>query len=50
MTPGKTLLKLSLKYYGNKRCVDYICLMNDILDPDIVPLNKELKIPKLRKK
>ena len=28
----------------------YICVMNDIKNPDIVPINKELKIPELQKK
>ena len=50
MSPGKTLLKLSNKYYGSKRFVDYICVMNGISNPDIVPQNKLLRIPKLRKK
>ena len=50
MSAGKTLLKLSTKYYGSKHFVDYICVMNGITNPDIVPLNKELRIPKLRKK
>ena len=50
MRPGKTLLNISIKYYGSKKFVDYICLMNGISNPDIVPLDKELQIPKLRKR
>ena len=50
MKPGCTLLNFSLKYYKSKDFVDYICTMNDIKNPDIVPLNKELRIPKLKKK
>ncbi len=50
MTPGKTLLNISIKYYKSKDYVNYICTMNDITNPDIVPLNKELRIPKLQKK
>ena len=50
MKPGRTLLNFSLKYYKSKDFVPYICTMNDIKNPDIVPLNKELRIPELRKK
>jgi nucleoid DNA-binding protein len=50
MKPGCTLLNFSLKYYKSKDFVNYICVMNGIKNPDIVPLNKELKIPELRKK
>ncbi|MCR5180470.1 MAG: HU family DNA-binding protein [Bacteroidaceae bacterium] len=50
MKPGKTLLNFSLKYYNSKDFVPYICVMNDITNPDVVPLNKELRIPELRKK
>ncbi len=50
MKPGRTLLNFSLKYYKSKDFVPYICTMNDIKNPDVVPLNKELKIPELRKK
>lgn len=50
MKPGKTLLNFSLKYYQSKDFVNYICTMNDIKNPDIVPLDKELKMPKLQKK
>lgn len=50
MRPGKTLLNFSLQYYKSKDFVNYICTMNDIKNPDIVPLDKELKMPKLLKK
>lgn len=50
MKPGRTLLNFSLKYYKSKDFVEYICVMNDIKNPDIVPINKELKIPELQKK
>lgn len=50
MSPGKTLLNISLKYYGSKDFVAYICAMNGITNPDVVPLDKELQIPELRKK
>ena len=50
MTSGRTLRYLSIKYYGSRAYVDYICVMNGITNPDIVPLNKELRIPKLSKK
>ena len=50
MKPGKTLLNFSLKYYKSKDFVNYICTMNDIKNPDVVPLDKELKMPKLQKK
>lgn len=50
MTPGKTLLNISLKYYKSKDFVPYICTMNGIKNPDVVPLNKELKIPELKLK
>ena len=48
MSQGKTLLNLSIKYYGSKDFVPYICTMNGITNPDIVPLNMELKIPELK--
>jgi len=50
MTPGSTLLRFSAKHYDSDQFLDYICVMNDIIDPDIVPLNKPIKIPKLRHK
>lgn len=50
MSPGKTLLNISLKYYKSTDFVPYICAMNGIENPDIVPLGKELQIPELRKK
>ncbi len=50
MKPGCTLLNFSIKYYKSKDFVNYICTMNDIKNPDIVSLNKELRIPKLKKK
>ena len=50
MSPGKTLLNISLKYFKSTDFVPYICAMNGIENPDIVPLNKELQIPELKKK
>ena len=50
MKPGRTLLNFSLKYYKSTDFVDYICVMNDIKNPDVVPLDKELRIPELKKK
>lgn len=50
MKAGRTLLNFSLKYYKSKEFVEYICVMNDIKNPNIVPENKELKIPELQKK
>ncbi|MBP5770715.1 MAG: HU family DNA-binding protein [Bacteroidaceae bacterium] len=50
MAPGKTLLNISIKYYKSQDFVPYICTLNDIKNPDIVPLNKELKIPELKHK
>ncbi|MCR4994205.1 MAG: HU family DNA-binding protein [Bacteroidales bacterium] len=50
MTAGKTLLNMAIKYYGDKECYKYICVMNGIDNPDIVPLNMPLRIPKLQKK
>ena len=50
MTAGKTLLNMALKYYKNKDLFIYICTMNDITNPDIVPLDKELRIPALKDK
>ena len=50
MTAGKTLLNMALKYYKNKDLFVYICTMNDITNPDIVPLDKELRIPELKDK
>lgn len=50
MSPGKTLLNISLKYFKSTDFVPYICKMNGIDNPDIVPLGKELQIPELKKK
>ena len=50
MSVGKSLLKISKKYYGSYRYVPYICVLNGIEDPDVVPLNKELRLPKLKRK
>ncbi len=50
MSPGKTLLNISLKYFKSTDFVPYICTMNGIDNPDVVPLNKELQIPELKKK
>ncbi len=50
MKPGKTLLNISLKYYQSTDFVPYICKMNGIDNPDVVPLDMELKIPELKKK
>ena len=48
MSHGKTLINLSLKYYKSEDFVPYICAMNGIENPDIVPLDMELKIPELQ--
>lgn len=50
MTVGKNLLRISKRHYGSDKYVDYICVMNGIANPDIVPLNMELKLPKLKRK
>ena len=50
MTAGKTLLNMAYKYYKNKDLYTYICTMNDIANPDIVPLDMELRIPELKDK
>ena len=44
---GETLLKLSKRYYGNKRFVKYIVFYNHLDNADCVPLGTELKIPRL---
>ena len=50
MKVGKNLLRISKRHYGSDKYVPYICVMNNITNPDIVPLNKELRLPKLRRK
>ncbi len=50
MSPGKTLLNISLKYFKSTDFVPYICKLNGIENPDIVPLDKELQIPELKHK
>jgi len=50
MTAGKTLLNMALKYYKDKNLFTYICTMNGITNPDIVPLDMELRIPELKDK
>lgn len=47
LKPGETLRGLALKYYGSKEYVDYIIVHNEIKNPDIVPVNMELKLPEL---
>lgn len=50
MKAGKMLSKMAIQYYGDKDLYMYICTMNNIENPDIVPLNMPLLIPKLEKK
>ncbi len=50
MKAGKMLSKMAIQYYGDKDLYKYICTMNNIDNPDIVPLNMPLLIPKLEKK
>lgn len=50
MKVGKMLTKMAIQYYGDKSLYTYICKMNGIDNPDVVPLNKPLLIPKLQKK
>ena len=50
MKAGKMLTKMAIQYYGDKDLYTYICKMNNIENPDIVPLNMPLVIPKLEKK
>lgn len=50
MKVGRTLLKISKRHYGSDKYVPYICVMNGITNPDVVPLNMELRLPKLKKK
>lgn len=47
---GETLRGLALKYYGSKDYVEYIIIYNEIKNPDIVPVNMELKLPELKLK
>ncbi|MCF0194499.1 MAG: HU family DNA-binding protein [Bacteroidaceae bacterium] len=47
---GESLRTLSIKYYGTKDMVPYIVLFNDIQNPDVVSLGKNLKLPKLEKR
>ena len=47
---GESLRTLSIKYYGTKDMVPYIVLFNDIKNPDVVSLGKNLKLPKLEKR
>ena len=50
MKVGRTLINISIKHYGNKDMVPYICALNGISNPDVVPLGKPLKMPKLKKR
>ena len=50
MKVGKMLTKMAIQYYGDKDLYKYICTMNNIENPDVVPLNMPLLIPKLQKK
>lgn len=50
MKVGKMLTKMAIQYYGDKDLYKYICTMNNIENPDVVPLNMPLLIPKLEKK
>lgn len=50
MKSGHSLRTIAIKNYGDKNFVPYIVVYNNITNPDVIPLGKILKLPKLRKK
>ena len=48
MTAGKTLLNISIKHYHSQDFVPYICVLNNIKNPNVVALDSEIKIPELK--
>lgn len=50
MRIGKNLTKFSRQYFDSKDFVKYIIVMNHIENPDLIPLNAEILIPKLELK
>lgn len=47
---GESLLRLAQKNYGSRDFVQYIVTLNQIKDPDLVQIGKEIKLPELIKK
>lgn len=47
MKPGDYLSKLAIEVYGDKDFTKYIIVHNDFPDPDNVPVDMEVKLPKL---
>lgn len=47
---GESLLRLAQKNYGSRDFVQYIVVLNQIKDPDLVQIGKEIKLPELVKK
>lgn len=44
---GDNIYRLARETYGSNDFAPYIILYNGILDPDVVPLNQNIKLPKL---
>lgn len=44
---GESLLRLAQKVYGSREFVTYIIELNQIKDPDLVQIGKEIKLPEL---
>lgn len=44
---GDNIYRLARQTYGSNDFAPYIILYNHILDPDIIPLNQEIRLPKL---
>lgn len=47
---GESLLRLAQKNYGSRDFVQYIVELNQIKNPDLVQIGKEIKLPELIKK
>lgn len=47
---GESLLRLAQKNYGSRDFVQYIVELNQIKDPDLVQIGKDIKLPELVKK
>lgn len=47
---GESLLRLAQKYYGSRDFVQYIVALNQIKDPNLVQVGKEIKLPELIEK
>ena len=49
MKPGEFITRIAIQEYGDKEFAQYIIVHNAFPDPDNVPVDMEIKLPKLQK-